>query len=775
MRICRHFPQILLIGIIVLVNMTTPVLAQDASSRRPIDMMILIDNSCSMFPANQIVVGCDASGSDPDYLRIVGADLFIARLGFSEPNEGEYRLGVISVGSDTQTISPLQPLSAIRTQLASKISNPRPQTATRIIPALEEAYKDLKNAAGPNDGHTRAIVMVSDGVPWPREEQPNSSIEKLISENADTPLFMMLLKNTGRNTTDYESYIQFWESLQAKFTNLNVYRIESASQIAETYNKILGQLQSSIPTRRIELKANSQTSLPVSAFAQRLILTAIRKAGQRDGQLTIKDPLGNPIQEGDPGVNYFHTRDNPVEVYSISAPRLGDDTKGKDWTVVSSGDMNLMVDLVGAYQISFTNPVVKAAEITNQFVAVDRQSPSRELVLTYNLVDGNGGNVTVPQPINLTVTSPDGETTKQVTRQNLPPDSQGNYQLRVDLQALFPGIANQSGRYTFNLDSGELDPGNPDTLPVSSVRLYIDFGNIPYIRSVAPVPLTCLPGQPAELRVSVGDFNTTEVESIKVRAFTEGSSLWLESKGDGVFRGDVTSLCNVLVASIGCSSVRSTQVTLQLDSVLVGGMQLPSSSKNIETNVTSQLCTPTPLPTATLQPTPTPPPPPDSDRDGLLDTADRCPNQYGPASYGGCMPWALFGYAGGGLGFIAILGLVVWPLIKVNRLVPAPDVYLLACRDGKRVGDPVSIQKVSRKRLASRVIIGGSRSRAHIVIPGLLSNEYYVEWHGGMASLRDPKDREPFAFFTEEPRIVRTSDPKVILHIGTDPESLGCS
>jgi hypothetical protein len=64
--------------------------------------------------------------------------------------------------------------------------------------------------------------------------------------------------------------------------------------------------------------------------------------------------------------------------------------------------------------------------------------------------------------------------------------------------------------------------------------------------------------------------------------------------------------------------------------------------------------------------------------------------------------------------------------------------------------------------------------RADIRIEGVRQPEYYIEWQGGLVTLRDPADRKPFAFFTDEPRIIRTSDPKITLRIGTNAGSLRC-
>ena len=56
-------------------------------------MVIVLDNSCSMFPKEMLVAGCTSYGSDVGFLRITGADMFLARLGFDQANEADYQVG----------------------------------------------------------------------------------------------------------------------------------------------------------------------------------------------------------------------------------------------------------------------------------------------------------------------------------------------------------------------------------------------------------------------------------------------------------------------------------------------------------------------------------------------------------------------------------------------------------------------------------------------------------------------------------------------------------
>ncbi|MDD5369817.1 MAG: VWA domain-containing protein [Anaerolineaceae bacterium] len=774
MQMRRQLPQLILLVILVAGIPVSPTRAQDSTNQRPIDMMIVIDNSCSMFPKNQILAGCDASGNDPEFLRIVGADLFIARLGYSEPNEADYRMGIIGMGDAPELIADLLPVIAVRTELAKKIANPKPQPATRLIPALKMAYDRLSIEANRGSNHTRAVVMVTDGIPWPAEGQANADIQALVAQHPDIPLFMMLLKNPDHPSRDFDSYIKFWETLSGKYEFVNVSLIENTGQIIETYNQILGQLQGTVAGTAMDVGPGNSVKLTVSPYSQRLILTVIRKAGQPEGAVTIKDPQGKPLSSGYPGWNYFHSKDNPVEVHSVFLPGHVEDTQVSNWTIVSNIPVTLMVDLVGVYQINFANPQAKPGDIAAQFIADGLHSPNQNLPLRILLVDSQGRPVSIGQTFQVKITAPDQKTYEVVPAHVINPDNSGVFEIPINLIALIPGVNSQPGRYAFTISAGLIDPKNPKSAPVAIARLLMDFGAMPFIRSIAPLPLICQSGQPAEMRVSLGDVPPDQIGVAKLRVFSGSNSVWLTSKGEGIYRGDVSALCENLVTTIGCSATQSSVVSLQLESSTTTGMQMPTVNADAEVNIIGGACTPTPLPKATSAPTPTAAPPPDRDLDGVADAVDRCPEQAGWQQYQGCLPWSLFAGGAGGLLLIAFLGLWVWPVAKVNYISPPPDVYLLVCREGDATSQPVSIRKVGLKRHTTRISIGSSWLSADIRIEGVRQPEYYIEWQGGLASLRDPADRQPFAFFTDEPRIIRTSDPKTTLRIGTRVDTLSC-
>lgn len=180
----------------------------------PVDLVVLIDNSCSMFAPEQTQgANCGTPiGNDPDFLQIIGSDLFFASLGFAESNQSEYQVGVVSFGGTPTLISPLGPLHPQRGSLARAIENPLPQYYTDITAALQLGYQELRQSPNRKPANLPAILLITDGIPDPRIGQTNEDIENLISANSDISLFIMLLQNASEaEDTEYAEYINFWQ------------------------------------------------------------------------------------------------------------------------------------------------------------------------------------------------------------------------------------------------------------------------------------------------------------------------------------------------------------------------------------------------------------------------------------------------------------------------------------------------------------------------------------------------------------------------------------
>jgi len=751
-----------------------PSQAQTENTHPPVDMMIMIDNSCSMFPANQIRAECDAWGSDTEFLRIAGADMFIARLGFAESNESEYQMGVISFGDEPVLVNPLEPIEALRDSLASKIARPLPQPATRILPAMEMAYSELENSPNRRQEHLPAIVLITDGVPWPREDQSDSDIEALIRSHPDTPLFIMLLQNNARISQDYQDYIQFWHMLQSRYAHIFVYPVQEASQIEDTYNLILGQIQNTIPSKASQVRPGVPFSFFANQYINKVVITVIRKSGTTDAGVTIQDPDGKVVEADEPGVKYFRGKENPIEVYSIEAPRLRDDLKGKTWSVITKSQVRIIVDREGSYRINFLTPTVASTDINNFFRVTERQTPSQGVVVRFNLVDSLGKPILEPQEISGSVINPDGIEAPIPGIIGMRPDPTGIYEFRYNAATYYPEIVENPGRFTFKLAVGQADEQLIEQVPVTSARLLMDIGETPFIRSVAPLPITCEAGQPFQIRVSLGDFSSSLDNSLQVKLIYGSDDIQLSSNEPGVYTGDLTNFCMEVIARQYCSSQELVNVLVQLEASLKDGTILNPVMREVQAQVISPVCTPTPVPTPTATPMPTATPVPDSDSDGVNDLTDACPGVRGFSGFDGCIPW---GWVFGGLGFLGIMvfsSVWLWPFIRVRTVSEPPRGYLLICKDGKPLDSPIDLYSLGREKRAYRIAVGSDSNRALVVVNGLRSVEFIIERRSVLTTVRDPDEKEPFAFLDDDVRLVRTSDPKVIIRLSMKREKLKC-
>lgn len=820
MPISRRLIILCIIFIFAFISLLSFVYAQTSSGRRPLDMMVVIDNSCSMFPQDKIVEGCQVWGNDPDFLRILGSDLFIARLGHAESNEAEYQVGIISLGETPRLIAPLQPLIGARDALARSIANPPPELATGIIPALEMAYEQLRTSPTRKPTNQPAVVLITDGIPYPRESQSESDLEQLVSENPDIPLFIMLLQNSVEASTDYEKYIQFWQKLATRVNHLSVYRIESDTQIERTYNEIIAQLQNTIPTGEgISVDPNTPLQVFVSQYVRRIVVTVIHKTDAPKGNVTIQDPTGAIVKEDEPGVSHFLGVDNPVEVVSIFAPRLQDDLKEDTWTILSDSPVTVFLDREGAYSINFLSPVVSLTDFTNVYLATERQTPSRELSIQFNLVDEAGKVIADPQPIQGKIIYPDGHEEAWRIPDNLKPNSDGIYELTFDFAGAYPTILDEPGRFTFVINAGMADKLSAERIPITSAKLLVDVGRGPYIENITPQPLVCAAGKPAEISVTVGDYEMALPDTLRVRVFDSGEDVLLNPDSAGVFTGDVARLCAPRITRLSCGTEDNISFRIRLVAQLVDSYPFTPQERELPVQIKSDACPPPPdgdndgipdasdqcpaepgltqfngcpdgdsdgIPDASDQ-CPTAAGPvqfngcPDSDDDGFIDSLDQCPTTAGLALFDGCpIPWwiwTLLALLALALGAFVIFWL--WPRINVRFFAPPPEVFVLACWRGGEKG-PLNIRQIGQDKGTNRITIGGDTNKAHIFVDGLRKPvEFALTQSNKQVILltfdeRGKETPKPLNLRTSTPIPINTSNTEIVLKIGIDRTQLHC-
>jgi hypothetical protein len=779
-RQLKPFIYIFLFLVFTFIN--NEVNAQEIESPRAVDMMIVIDDSCSMFPKNLILPGCTTWGSDPDFLRIQGANLFIARLGFAQPNEEEYQAGVISLGADPPTlVSPLILLSESRDLLAREISELPPQGATQMVPAMKMAYQELRESPNRKEENLQAIVLITDGVPWPREGQTNNDIERLIVENRDIPLFILLLKDPGELLEAFDQYVLFWQQMQVKYSHVFTYYIEEAAGIEETYNTIISQLHNTVPADAITVTPDAPLRLYVSQYTKSLLITTIHPTEEEAGVLWVEDPEGRVLSLDDPEVIRFRGNFNPVEVIYIGEERLNQSLKDAHWTVKSELPVTVFVDRQGGYRFNILSPTIQPTNITNVFEIVERQNQHRDFTLKFNLVHDDGSQIVTLQPIYGKVFYPDGSENDLPVPQYLRPDIFGDYEFSFNFVQAYPDIVSEPGRFIFELKAGSADPSSGQRIPIATIRLLIDVGAGPYIQSIEPSKIVCMPGQPSEITITAGDYFTVIPGSGEITISNEFGEILLDASPTGVFRGDLAPLCSPLVESLYCATRTITEFTLIFDANLVDRTNFPSLERSIPGEVFAPACTATPVPPTAAVPTPvptsTPGPIPESDRDrdGFPDSIDKCPDEPGLAFFDGCpVPlWLKRLIDGLGIGVVVVALYLSLPWLIVHTIGKPPEAYVMVCKRGKVLLPPTAIHEVGKKRRTSKIKIGGDKKKSHIHVEGLKPVEFIVVQQKDKVVLMDAKSgavRGNFRMLA--PEQVITSNPDISLFIGLNMKVL---
>jgi len=751
-----------------------PAAAQSDLDRKPIDMMLVVDNSCSMFPRDKIVAGCEVWGNDPDFLRIAGVNLFVARLGFAEVNELEYQAGVISLGRTATLVAPLQPVSGARDAIARLVADPAPELGTNMIEAIKLAYQELRTSPARRATNLPAVVLMTDGRPYPEAGQSDAEIERLVSANPDIPFFIMLLQDP--TDADYEKYVRFWEQMQTRYDHVFTYRITDRNQIDSTYNRIIAQLQNTIPDEEgTDVPAGTPHPFFVSKCVQEIVITVKHGTGEAKGNIIVKDPKSNTVDlDTTPGVKRFRGTDNPVEVISIGAARLTDDLKNDMWTIESDKPVKVHLDRRGAYGIHFEAPEVSLTEITNIYLATERQTPNREFAIRFTLSSDCYGSE--PQPIWGDVITPDGLQTSLRIPENLAPDSSGEYEVRFDFASAYPAIMEAPGRFIFILNAGSAleEDAEATRIPIAIARLMVDVGRAPYIADIVPSPLVCGGTRP-ELTVTIADYDLAVAKTIQLRAFGGGQEVQLSSTSPGIFNSDLSALCTALSAETPCSTQTDTTLRLRLTAQLKTG-PMPPVERDMPVLIVAPTCTPTSTP---LPPTPTPLPPtptPCSDRDGdgLNDCgADNCPDRPGIPQLQGCPWWPYL--AGGILGlgllvFIILYG-IPWFIVHIS---PPPNGYVLVCGPDKESKGPMSTYTLGMSHRRRKIIIGGNRKKVDIYIKGLKPVEFYVIREGNTVNIFDAEKGIRKTTFRDIVTDVTTSISDIKLRVCLDKTRLKC-
>ena len=746
--------------------------------------MLVIDNSCSMFPASQRIPGCEVWGNDPDFLRITGASLFIARTGFAQPAASDYQLGVVSMGDNPpELISPLTSLDQARDALARAISNPQPKLATQIVPALEMAYRELRESPNRRPGNLPAVVLLTDGAPFPAEGQSNEDIERLVAANPDVPLFVILLQNRQQASTNYERYIQFWDEVALRHNFVRSYPVNSTEEIERTYDEIVARLENSVARPPLSLAPGETLEVFISRYIQRVVFTFTRQRGTPAPNVAITDPAGVQVSDRDADVQRFQGQENPVEVVAIGRGRLDAAPRDANWKITSDQQVIVHIDMEGSYQVQFIEPAASPTGVPGQFLVDRPHGLGQPLTLRLKLADNaSGAPVTEVQPLKMTVTNPDGSTARVPVPANLPPDADGTYTIPYDLAAGFAAANDTEGRYAFSVEAGSITDPSGAAFPVARAELLLDVRRAGFIEAVSPELIQCGPAaaaQAAELTIQLGGLDAGQLGSARVSAFAAGREAPLSPGGNGAFRASVGPLCEALAATLSCSA--AVQDNIRVRVTLPGAGSVPLE-RDVPVEITTAGCTPTATPTSTRTPTPSPTPTPaptpipDSDGDGLNDLTDSCVNQAGWGAapwFGGCPPPLAAKVAGAlaGAGLLAFLGFYAAPMAMVMTVRQPPAGYVQVYRNGKAEGSYKSLRSLGQAARKSTITIG---SKGMLKVAGMEPVELRVERRGNAAAvLRGPNGPQLFQIREIPSMHTASGGNGIVLKFSTDPRQLG--
>lgn len=751
--------------------------AEETPVAPPLDVMIVVDNSCSMFPSHRILAGCLTWGSDIDFLRITGADMLLARMGLGADNEGEYRSGYISFGEKADLIAPLTALPEAREALAEKIANPAPQTGTALVPALELGLTQLERGRTSKPDNRPVLVLVTDSVPTPAEGQSDEDIQRLLQAHPDISIFIMLLENKFERGQAWNSYVEFWQRMQILQRGVFVYTISDPGELLTTYNRILSQVQGTLAVSNLEATPDAESQVYISEYVRGILITAIPESNTPLDNLVVKDPAGNPVAVDQEGVLRFKSSANPVEVLLVQSPRLSSSTTRNYWTIQVDSPARVFIDTLGDFSFDFIAPEVDAAGFGNVFTVHGRVTPKQELVLRFALIDRQGVRLTETQMIRGEVIYPDG------TLNDLPEiryalfGADGVYEFRYDFAQAHPQVVSKGGRFIFLLTAGPLASAGNASGVVAQARVIMEIGPVPYLHSLSPESLECAPDGQAQLEVQLADVQSAQPGSIVAAITGEKGEINAQADEDGKMTANLEPLCKELIAEMDCSSQGYATLNLDIEAILKDGSESIQISREIPLKLFAQSCTPVPLQIGAGEGEDlAPPPPPDADQDGVIDFQDNCPAESGWALLGGCPPnqtALLITFAFG----VIILGAVIlfaYPAIRVRTFARPPEGYLVAYRRGKRIFEPVDIKQVGIRRKTDEVTIGSSQTRAHIYISGLKPVEFKVLEQNDRVIIIDERSGALRGTFRNlAPEEIATSNPDIVLLISLNKTMLG--
>jgi hypothetical protein len=456
-----------------------------------VDAMLVIDNSGSMFGytcANRDPI----TANDRSQMRIRSAEIVIAALA-ADLKPRETKLGIVSFGNTAELVSPLEQLSnepddPVRTNLRTAIQNPPCAGDTNIVAALRVAQEELRSERH-NPANIRAIIFLTDGLPTlgGGEREIRQILDELQAENV--LLFTVLLGDDPQ----LAAFGRFWQSESDARANVHFYRLTSADQMLDVYQRIKVKLdqRDNAPDDTPPLPPGPSVAVNIPPNVAQAVLTVMKPAVGT--QITLTDPAGGGASQRPPDQFRILQNNSTIDVLIVDRPEAG------DWVVSAAGGEEITVlqpELKSVYAVQLVQPgalqplaIDKPTDIVVQVIDDATQIPLAgpfTFTGSYRLLDAPANATT---PLNLTQ-SPTDPTQYSVT---LPAGTFTDLSSYIFTFQAEDSVGLRSNEVTYQLLAGRV----PSIASVTArQRVYVDEENMlsvtvanPESADGQPVPL----------------------------------------------------------------------------------------------------------------------------------------------------------------------------------------------------------------------------------------------------------------------------------------------
>lgn len=426
------------------------------------DIVLVIDESASMWARNDPPLGSDTSPRNPGW-RIAAANMLAGALA-TDQSGASYRIALIMFGAEAKVVFPLQVLNTPQAQTAWQnaiTQNHTNMESTNILPALQLAKHELDRGSS-SPYAKKLVIFLSDGVCEP-VAQTTVPQRRACEESLRTVMQQDYIQGSGYPVTTIALTADAWsQDPQLAPKNLkNLWQEMSVKTGGDYYEAVQAEgdlvaVIAKIQQHIFGLTEPPSSSLYTSPGSQTITLPA--KLSQVTFSIVSDDPGiqtmvirpdGAAVKASDPGTRFF--ANGLVQTVNVAFPMSG------AWSVKSSGAGKVALFLTPDERVHVSIETFQPAGLHAQY---------KPMEIRARVLDPNH-TLSGIQGFKLTVTLPDG---KQV---NPALEPVGNY-YRALLQD-----TSITGTYAM-VYSGTLG-----TLPFNQ-RYSVDVQTIPWLRVDSP-------------------------------------------------------------------------------------------------------------------------------------------------------------------------------------------------------------------------------------------------------------------------------------------------